>query len=164
MRGFFDGQAREKPEFHDARLVGVETREPIERFIHGQHLDRIGLVRCVSCLAAFQRVLERHARRGSSSLGRLTFARVIHENAAHQLRRDAEELRAVLPGRSPLIHQTEIEFVNERRWRERVIGTFAPQLARRDPPQLAIDYGEQASERARISFRPPQQEPCDVRR
>ena len=88
---------------------------------------------------------------------------MIHEDAAHELRRDAEELRAMLPRRSPLIHQPEIEFMNERRRRERVIGTFPPELARRDPPQLAINYGEQAIERARIPFRPTQQQPSDVR-
>lgn len=89
---------------------------------------------------------------------------MIDEDPAHQLRRNAEELRTVLPGRASLIDQAHVQLVYERRRRERVIGTFPPELARRDPPQLAIDDGEQAIERARISFRPSQQEPCNVRR
>jgi hypothetical protein len=54
---------------------------------------------------------------------------MIDEDPAHQLRRNTEELRTVLPRRASLIDQAHVQLVHEGSRRERVVGTFSPQLA-----------------------------------
>ena len=58
---------------------------------------------------------ERDATHIAAALRGRALARVVHENAAHHFRRDAEKLRAIRPRHLTLIHETEERFVDERR-------------------------------------------------
>jgi len=49
---------------------------------------------------------------------------MIDKDAAHQLGRDAEEMRAVLPVYVSLINEPEISLIDERRGLQRMAGTF----------------------------------------
>ncbi len=57
--------------------------------------------------------------------------RVIDQNAAHQLRGDAEEMSAVPPGRRLLIDQPKIIFVDQAGGLQSVIGSFALEITTR---------------------------------
>jgi hypothetical protein len=74
-----------------------------------------------------------------AALWRTTPARVVHENAAHHLRGDAEEMRPVLPGYSVLVNQPQIRFVDNRGGRQRVISALAAEVRARQPAQLSVD-------------------------
>ena len=56
-------------------------------------------------------------------------ARVVNEDAAHGLRRDPEEVRAVLPLDLALVDELEVRLVDEGRGLEGVVGALAPQVA-----------------------------------
>ena len=66
---------------------------------------------------------------------------MIYQDAAHELRGESKEVRAILPGRPPLIHEAEVKLVDESGRNERVIDTFASQLAGRNPPQFTVHHG-----------------------
>jgi hypothetical protein len=50
---------------------------------------------------------------------------MVHQNAPHHLRGDAEELRPVLPAHSPLTDQPEVRLMDERGALERMAGRLA---------------------------------------
>jgi hypothetical protein len=66
----------------------------------------------------------------------------IDQNLSHRSRRDADEVMAIVPGRSRT-RQPEIGFVNEGRWLQRLAGALATHVRRRDPPQLLVDERRQ---------------------
>ena len=57
-------------------------------------------------------------------------AGVVHEDSAHHLRGDAEEMRAVPPVDLALFDQPQVRLVNQRRRLERVPRPLAAKLAR----------------------------------
>ncbi len=79
---------------------------------------------------------------------------MIHENLAHQLRRDAIEVGAVFPADGVVIDQAQVGFVYERSRLERVIAALVAEVIARQPPQLVIDDRHQLRGRIGIS-RPP---------
>ena len=93
-------------------------------------------------------------RDGSTALIRLPRTRVVDKDPAHQLRRDAEEVRSIVPGRAPLIDQLQVQLIHESRWCQGVVGTFGTKLAGGDTAQLAVDRRQQPIERAPVAVRP----------
>ena len=89
-------------------------------------------------------------------------ARVIYQNAAHQLRSNAEKLRAILPARGLLVDQTQIRLVNQRGCLQRMAGPLVTQVARRLTPQLVIDHRNQRVERSFITVAPRGEQLRDV--
>ncbi len=158
MSGLLHCQAGEEAQLDDACLLGIERRQPLKRTIDRKHV--LGPRRIVSL---FQCHVDRDPRRGVAALGRVACTGVIHQDAAHELRGESEEVRAILPGRPPLIHKAEVELVNESGRNERVIDTFASQLAGRNPPQFTVNHGQQLLERGGVPFRPPDQQLCQIR-
>jgi hypothetical protein len=74
-------------------------------------------------------------------------AGLIDEDPSHQARRDAEELRAVLPDGRSLIDEPQVEFVHERGGRDGMACAFAPELARGNPAQFGVDERNEPVER-----------------
>ena len=68
--------------------------------------------------------------------------RVVDQDAAHGLRRNREEVAAVLPLNPIELVELEPGLVHERRRAERVIVALAPQLARRELTQLVVHEHE----------------------
>ncbi len=85
-------------------------------------------------------------------------ARHVDEDAAHDLRGGAEEMRAVLPLHVLPVHQPQVGLVDERRRLQDVARPLAGHLARRQPVQLVLDHGRQGLERSRIAATPGDQE------
>ena len=73
------------------------------------------------------------------SLGGLPLPGVVHEHTAHHARRDAEEMRAVLPWNRPLRNQAQIRFVDDRCRLERVTGFLAAKVSGGQTAKLALD-------------------------
>src|SRR5205085_12565177 len=74
-------------------------------------------------------------------------AGVVHKDAPHRLRGDAEKMGAVLPADSPLIHQLQERFMDERRGLQGVVAPLAPEVAGGQPAQLGVNLRQQAVER-----------------
>lgn len=132
-RGFFDRESGEEAKLDDANLIRILNGKPLERFVDGQNVGDACVVRLVGG------DVERHEHRPATALLCVPGARVVDEDSTHDLADDPEELRAVLPGRPPLVHQAQVGFVHQRRRIERVIAVLAAKLARGDPPALVID-------------------------
>ncbi len=79
---------------------------------------------------------------------------VIHEDPAHQIRGEPEEVRAALPVHRLLIHEPHERFVHERRALDRVIRPFAAQMALGEGAQLLINEPGQLAQRSLIATAP----------
>jgi hypothetical protein len=81
-------------------------------------------------------------------------ARPIHEDAPHHLGRHREELRAVLPDRAILIHQTKVDLVYEGRRLQRLTRAFAPEECGRSPSELGVHSWDQLIPRLKVALVP----------
>jgi hypothetical protein len=79
---------------------------------------------------------------------------MVDQDSPHQLRRDAKELRAVLPADALLIDELEIGFVHETRGLQRVPWPLVKEVAGGDVAQLPIDNGKQILERVAVAVAP----------
>ena len=118
LRGFFNGQATEVPKLHQLALFRVELAQPGEGVVQGDQVD-------VAVGSWCDALVERHHATPAAPLGGVALARVVHENAAHHLRRDAEEVRPALPLNPILVDQPKIRLIDQRRWLQRMVGTLA---------------------------------------
>ena len=83
---------------------------------------------------------------------------MVDQHPSHQLGRDGEELRAVLPVGVLLIHELEVGLVDERRGLQRVLGPLSPEMRVRDPVQFLVDERHQVIEGIAIALVPGEQE------
>lgn len=83
---------------------------------------------------------------------------MVHENAAHHLGGDRQEVRPILPVNPLMVDQPQIGLVNERRRLERVVAPLPAQLACRARPQVSMDQIEQIVARLNVSARPRAQQ------
>ena len=90
-------------------------------------------------------------------------ARPVDENAAHHLRGDAEKMRAVAPLYAPLIDETEICLVNERRRLQRVSLIFASHGSRGLTMELVVDRREKTIGRVGVTVAPGEEQSGDIR-
>ena len=97
---------------------------------------------------------ERDLLRAAAALGREVLARVVDEDAAHQLRGETIELGAVLPLRLTLVHETHVGLVHEGGRLERVAGILAAHRRGRPAVQLGVDDGKQALARGLVALAP----------
>jgi hypothetical protein len=87
------------------------------------------------CLVAMQR----HAFESATALSSEPRSRVIDEYPPHQARSHAKEVGPVAPVDLPLIDQSEVGFVYESGWVQRMTGRLAPQLCACDTSQMVVD-------------------------
>ena len=124
---FFHGESSEEAQFDYAALRGVERPEPREGFVDFVEVDffRIGQADCF---------VEREFSRFASTLCGVGATGVIDQDAAHQLRRDAEEVRSTLPVNSCLVNKLHVCFVDQGGGLEGVAGALAAHVACREFP------------------------------
>ena len=84
-------------------------------------------------------------------------AGVIDQDMAHRLRRDTEEMGAVLPFDLALVDEPEVCLADERRRLQWVAGRFAPHVAASHLPQAFIDHRHQVIERVAPAIAPRDQ-------
>ena len=93
----FDGQPTEELCFHDSALSLIERRKLFERSIQRQKVQAAALGRYVADVGQIQLVLAAASFRGVPRAGS------VNQYSSHCGRRDAEELRAVLPAHAVLV-------------------------------------------------------------
>ena len=158
---FVHGQPAEESQLDHLRTPGIDPGQRLEGLIelNERRGARIG----------GSDLIEIHGR---SALGWCcaapTFLRApgpggVHEDAAHQLRRQREEVRAIGPARDPHVDQTQIRLVNERGALQRQPGALAPYVAARLRAQLGVDERRELLERALVSLAPGFQQARDIR-
>jgi hypothetical protein len=81
-------------------------------------------------------------------------AGVIHENPAHHLRRNAEEMRPIPPVAVPLVDQAQVQLVNERGRLQREATPLAEKLALCHTTQLRVDERQQLVEGVSVATPP----------
>ena len=66
-------------------------------------------------------------------------ARVVHQDAAHHLRGDADEMGLALPLNAVQLANLQVGFVNQRGGLESVVLAFATQVARRHTVHFGVN-------------------------
>src|SRR5205807_3746973 len=88
--GFFDRQAAEEFHFNDLALLWIDLIQSLERVIKGNDFRR-------SLLRNYHGVIQRNLMRPAAALCVSVAACMIHQDSAHQLCGNSEEVCAVLP-------------------------------------------------------------------
>jgi hypothetical protein len=102
---------------------------------------------------------KRHAPLLATAFVRDAGARMIDENAPHRLRRDGEEVGAILVGNGVTADETQIELVDDRIGFKGVVVTLTPQKAGGLRAQLRLDDREELVAGALVPG-PPAAEPA----
>lgn len=68
---------------------------------------------------------------------------MIDQDVPHQLRGHSKKMGPILPLRHLLANQSQVRFVDQGGAFERVVGTFAPQMAARLPAQFIVNQGDE---------------------
>jgi hypothetical protein len=133
----------------------VDPGQRIERLIESDYLDTVRLRRQ-------ERFVERQAQRVASALGRAAPARVIHQDASHDLRAERQEMRPALAADSPGSHQLEIRLIGQGGRFEGLAGPPALEVPVRDPLELRIQEVQQAVQGTGFAAIPGSEHPGDV--
>ena len=102
--------------------------------------------------------VERNLQRPAATFGVMMAARVVNQDAPHQLRRDAEKMSAVLPLHVLLIYQPQVGFIDQRRGLQSVAGAFAAHVTAGELSQLGVDQRQQLIERRLVAVAPIHQQ------
>jgi len=81
-------------------------------------------------------------------------ARMIDQDASHQLRRDAVKLCPILPARVSLVDELQVGLVDQRGWLQSMVLPFATQIVSCQPPQFAIHERHQLLESCLVAGAP----------
>ena len=130
LRHFLFGHAREVAELDNLSLTSVDEGQLSKRLFQEQNL-------AVALLPSADVFVERQPDRRARPFGGLALARVIDQDAPHHLRRQAEEVRPILPVDAILAGESDVGLVDERGRLQRVVWPFAAQMAlarRRNSP------------------------------
>ena len=149
------GESAEESKLDNLHLLRVYLGEEVQGVVSGDEVH-VALARNVYVL------VERELLELAAALLGLVRARVVYEYAAHHLRGDAEEVRAVLPLNLRLVYEAHVSLVYERRGLQGVPDALAPQVARRELAKLAVDDGQKLVEDAAVAIRQANEEPRHV--
>src|SRR5262245_33337673 len=116
----------EKLQLDDLGLTLVERGKAGERLVESHQVGG-------PLAASHLRFLDRNPF-GSGSLLGIPCTGVVHQNLAHQMSRKAEKMGTAFPLRLLLVHESEIGFMDQRRWLERMIRALAAHVGVRKPP------------------------------
>lgn len=87
---------------------------------------------------------------------------IVNEDAPHDLGADCQEMRSVSPFQVPNASQSQVGFIHQGGGLNRVAGTFALQMAPRDPVQLRIGQFDNLPDCGLISRAPRAQKLRDL--
>src|SRR5438876_11664565 len=81
-------------------------------------------------------------------------ARMVDQNAAHDVRRNPKEVCAVLPCDAVLVYQSKIRFVDQGSGLQSVVWTFAAKVACRHSVKFVVDGGKKLVQNAFVPLSP----------
>jgi hypothetical protein len=87
--------------------------------------------------------------------------RVIKQDAAHDLRRYAKEVGAILPPNVSLVNQTKIGLVDEGRCLQCMPRSFPAHVTSGDAVQFFLNQWYQGIKGCSVTVAPGDQKPCD---
>ena len=137
LGGLLDGQAAEESQLDEPRLLRIERASRSRARVERDEIRSTAHRRRASASSSVTR------GRAPAALLRAARARALDQDLPHRVRRDGAEVRAVLPALRPILQQPQIRLVDERRRLQRLPGTLAAQIARRQAPQLLVDDRQQ---------------------
>ncbi len=153
---FLHAESAEETHFDHLHFAWIQPRERVHCVIQ-RHQVRSPAAVHDGCL--FQRDLLQ-----LTSALQVMAARMLDQNAPHQLRRNGEEVRAILPLHAPVLHQPHVRLINQRRRLQAVAGAFACHVAPCQTVQFGINNRRQPFQRAGVSAAPGTQQLADVTR
>ena len=157
MRGFLDRESAKRAKLDDLRQLGVDLGQMIERMVQRED----GYLVWRGDVLGF---IHGHTAHTLAPLVRAMTTSVVHEDAAHDLRRDTKEVRAILPIDLALVNEPDVRLMDQGRRLQGVVGALAPKLARGDAAELGVDEGQQLTERSAVAATPIAEQRRDVRR
>ena len=157
MSGLLDGEPAKRAQLHDFREAVVDHFQALEGVIQREHGYLLGNDRLYS-------LFERHALDTIASLACVVATGVVDEDPPHDLYGDPKEMSSTLPIDLPLIDESQIGFVDERRRLQSMPHPLAAKLARCDAAQLGIDERQQLIEGTVIPATPIIEQRRDVPR
>src|SRR5215467_7777943 len=137
LRDLFDGQAAKETELYDTSLLIIHGRQPGERLI--ERYDIVLPFRAYS-IFNFRQI---HRKRVATALDSMFRPVVVHQDAAHQIGGQTEEVSTIPPLDSILIDQTEISLVHQRLRLKRLFAFPATQMMAGKALQLAVNQWQQ---------------------
>jgi hypothetical protein len=90
-----------------------------------------------------QFLMQRHPMLTTAAFVPGLAAGMIYQDTPHRVSRDRKEMSTALPLYSCLVDKPEVSLMHEFRRLQRVVSPFAPEVARRQVPQLAVDNRQQ---------------------
>src|SRR5262249_28144780 len=105
---------------------------------------------------------QRDSERVAAAFVRVVLARVIDQYATHQLRREAEEMRAVLQLQTFPLDHPQIGFIDERRRLQSMRSRFLAEIAPGQAAQLSLHQRRQLLQRSAIPVAPGNKQACDL--
>ncbi len=134
-RRLLNRQTSEETQFHHPRLLRVQHRQPVQRRIERNHVER-------SLLRNHHRIFEQNALRRSTPPRRRMLAGVIQQDAPHLRRRDRKKVPPAIHRRT-LIRESNVGFVHQRRRLHRMLAALPPEVRSRQPVQFIVDERQQ---------------------
>jgi hypothetical protein len=138
-RGLLHRQAGEEAQLDDAGLLRVVGLEVVQEAVDGEDVGLLG-----GGGGELHLVFKGDPDAGAL-LGDPRPA-LVDQHPPHHLRRDPQEVQAVLPVHPPLVEQAQIDLVDQAGRLQREMGGLVAQQQPRQPAQLLVDDGDQPIE------------------
>jgi hypothetical protein len=156
LRGLFDRETAEIPQFDDAAEPLVEPGQAVERLVERNDV-RGPLGRCNQI-----EVFDRPWRRAATTLAGRLPAGIVERQLPHRFGGNREEMMAILHLQGRTVRQLQKGFVHHRRRLERVVRPRVDTPTARDGAQLVVDERHQAADGVAIAAAPLRQQGGDV--
>ena len=137
LADFFIRQATEEAQFDDLALARIEREEIFQRIVERDQIN-------TPFRGRRERFVESKLVPAAPALFRAMGSGIVDEDATHDLRGDAEEVGAILPGGGALVDQPQIGFVDKAGRLQRVIRAFSLQISAGELAQFFVDQRHQA--------------------
>jgi hypothetical protein len=161
LRGFFDAQATEIAQFDDRRATGVQLREAVQRVI--QCAERGCFVRqSIGKRIEIEALWRIDLVDVTASFDGRAYAGSVHQDAPHELRRDSEEMRPILPVDTLPVHEAYVGLVNQRGGLQRDARVFPAQVLPGQLTKLSVDKRREPLQRRPVPPSPGLQQNRDL--
>src|SRR5262249_14229881 len=146
-RRFLNAQAAEKPHLDHLTLPRINLRQRVQRIVE-RHEILLGLC------CHYQRLIERHPLRATTSLLVIPRSSRVDEHAPHRARSHGKKVRAILPLNLVDVDQPKVSLVYERSRLECVTRSLVLHVPTRQTAQLVVHERQQLVEGRLVSLGP----------
>ena len=155
LRGFLGAESSEKPQLDHLAFAWVNSLQRVKSVI--ERFDIASLFR-----GETQNIRQGHLSSAGAPLGAVVAARVVHQNLAHQMRGDAEEVRPALPIGKALRHQPHVGLMDQGRGLQRGRRAFVAKIVLGQPAQFVVDQRREDVERMPVPAASIQEQTGDL--